>query len=377
MGERIIDWEGVRETVAYRCPIRTTSMVSGEAFPPIVTESPVQHVGCMASGGIDSTTVLTRLVKAGKKIDCFTLAWSSGAVDESGRASQVVEVIKEKYESIRHHVVRFDLEKYVKFYEEAARYGPHARPAYIPVMHAAKEKGLEVLYSGEGGDEVYAGYVNKYKKMLRIKRYSKFRFVAPIGSALPGKWGRYFWIMARSGTWSSYEAARTLTTDIYLPDRFRPYESSDWIASTVTLDYEVRLRHYIGMLNKMAAGVGITLVFPIMAEEFKPDRWRDYWRHDRYSKQPLVDELERFDPRLAEIATSQPHGFSPPPMVQMWNSGLGEMVLDELRDSPLRKVLGRKLNEVIDGDREGDEMLLTAAAEAYCMSRYFRERGLI
>ena len=371
-----IDWQAVAETVAYRCPIRTTPIVRGDEFPEVVTSAPDEHVGCMISGGIDSTTVLTRLVRAGKRIECFTLTWSRGAYDESQKASRVVQVLKEKHDGINHHVLRFDLEEYVKFYEEAARYGPHARPAYLPVMHAAKDMGLKVLYSGEGGDEVYAGYVNKYKKMMRIKKYSKIRLLAAPGSALPGKWGRYFWIVSKAGSWSRYEAARTLTKDIFVPEAFRPYEMKDWITSTVRLDYEIRLKHYIGMLNRMAQGVGIQLVFPIMAEKFEPNRWPDYWRNERYSKQPLVDELRSFDPRLADIATSDPHGFSPPNMVQMWEAGLGEMVLEELRNSSVRRVLGKTLNQIIEGRRKGDEMTLTALAEAYCMARHFRERGL-
>jgi len=368
-----IDIKAIQESIAYRSPIRKSKIIKNEGFLPIVTESDFKHVGCMLSGGIDSTLVLSRLSQENISITAFTLKWNKGAYDETEKAKEILSLLKDHNKNIRHKIIEIDIEEFVELYNDIPKYGPHPRPAYYPVIMAAKKKGLKVLYSGEGGDELYGGYVNKYRKMLRVKKISTFRHLGRLCSFLPGRYDRFCWILKNSCSWSSYEASRTLTRDIFFPNSFRQYERRDWMTSTLTLDYEVRLKHYIDFLNRMSRNLGVQLVFPLMEDSFKPQNWREYWEPHGRRKLPLVNELTDFDPQVADLAIQDSHGFSPPTYKFLWKYGLRELVLNELKDSPVRKVIGKKLNGLIDfNDNDAGEGELRALTEAYCITKYLR-----
>ncbi len=376
---KVIDWEAIRESIAYRSPIRKTKIIKSENFLPVKKKSDEKNVGCMISGGIDSTLVLSRLNRIKRRITAFTLCWSTGTVDETDRAAEVVDFLNGKNDNIKHQIINTNIEDYVKIYAEIPIFCPHARAAYYLVIKAAKDNGLTKLYSGEGGDELYAGYINKYSKMLSAKKRNKYRHLANLGKCLPGRYGTYSRIIKNSGAWHTYEASRSLVPDIFSPHSFKPFVKDDWISSTMTLDYEIRLLHYLETVNRMAQGIGVTLIFPIMADTFKPQLWREYWQKPHYSKQPLVDELKLFNSELEEIVTKEAHGFSPPPIKVLWKHGLGDMVLDEIRDSPLLEYMGKKMNRLLKSNKLESEREehLRALTEAFTITKYLRKRELV
>jgi asparagine synthetase B (glutamine-hydrolysing) len=374
-----IDWEAIRESIAYRSPIRKTKIIKSESFLPVATTSDEKHVGCMISGGIDSTLVLSRLNRMKRQITAYTLRWSTGTVDETDRAAEAVDFLNEENENIKHVIIDTNIEDYVKIYAEIPEFCPHARPAYYLVLKAAKENGLTKLYSGEGGDELYAGYINKYSKMLKAKNLYKYRQLAILGKFLPGRYGKYCSIIENSGAWHTYEASRSLVPDIIEAHKFKPFEKDDWISSTMTLDYEIRLLHYLETVNRMAQGIGVEIIYPILADAFKPQLWKEYWINPKHAKQPLVNELKQHHSGLNEIVTREAHGFSPPPIRLMWKHGLGDLVLDGLRDSPLLGYMGKKLNQLLKSNRFESEReeRLRALTEAFTITEYLRKRGFV
>lgn len=116
-------------------------------------------VGCYLSGGLDSSLLLALLAEqsAGAR-DCFSIGFAHGAVDERAHQRLVVEAT-----GAGHHFVEQAL------HEIPARFGRMIRHAECPVKEsyntaslaladAAHAAGVKVVLSGEGADELFAGY---------------------------------------------------------------------------------------------------------------------------------------------------------------------------------------------------------------------------
>jgi asparagine synthase (glutamine-hydrolysing) len=131
-------------------------------------------VGVLLSGGVDSTAMLSFAVEQGAtNISSFTIGFESDlCTDERPFARMAAE----KYGS-RHHEMTIAagdfldfLPKYVWHMEEPVCEPPAIALYYVSKL--AKQHGIKVLISGEGGDEAFAGYQN-YRNLVwfeRIKR---------------------------------------------------------------------------------------------------------------------------------------------------------------------------------------------------------------
>lgn len=127
-------------------------------------------IGVLLSGGLDSSATVALMRKAGiGDINTFTIGYNgSGQEDETEYARMVAA----RYQT-RHfvHVLSSGdffgcLDLLVDFTEE-----PLVEPAAIALYHLAKMAGREakVLLSGEGCDEIFAGY-GIYQRMLTLER---------------------------------------------------------------------------------------------------------------------------------------------------------------------------------------------------------------
>ncbi|QLD86843.1 asparagine synthase (glutamine-hydrolyzing) [Natronomonas halophila] len=120
-------------------------------------------VGAFLSGGVDSSAIVAMLDDIGvDDIMTFSIAFESAPHDESDEARFVAE-----YFGTDHHEITVDLESMTSFDDLIRRYGePLADPAVLPTMllaeHASEE--VKVVLSGEGADELFAGY-RHYRKL--------------------------------------------------------------------------------------------------------------------------------------------------------------------------------------------------------------------
>lgn len=143
-------------------------------------------VGIFLSGGIDSTLVTAILQKHCGNINTFTIGFKESQFDESGYAKKASNYLKtnhtEKILSI--DVAKELLHQFYDIYDE-----PFADSSGIPtalVTALAKEHGIKVVLSADGGDELFGGYnhyfrhTKSYKTMEKIP--SNFRKLLAVSS---------------------------------------------------------------------------------------------------------------------------------------------------------------------------------------------------
>ncbi len=124
--------------------------------------------GMFLSGGVDSSAVLAAMRDLNDTpVECFTAGFSgSSAADEREHAERVA-----KAAGARHHSVDFSEDDFWSLLPRIAQIldDPTADYATLPTYKLgglAADHGLKVILSGEGGDELFAGY-GRYRRLLR------------------------------------------------------------------------------------------------------------------------------------------------------------------------------------------------------------------
>lgn len=125
-------------------------------------------VGLMLSGGLDSSSIATL---AARHVDPSSLTSYSVAFGEPNDEAQVAQRLAKDL-GLRHRVLRLSREAVNAEFEGwlAALDYPTANPTSIAVTfvaRAARQDGLKVLLSGDGGDELFGGY-RRWMKYLRF-----------------------------------------------------------------------------------------------------------------------------------------------------------------------------------------------------------------
>lgn len=126
-----------------------------------------QAVGCLLSGGLDSSLVAAVLVKLLPNVKFFSIGLSE-SVDVSA-AKRVIEFLKVPKEN--HHICEFTIEEgwnalphviyHLETYDTTTiRAGT---PQYLLAKYISQNTNVKVIFSGEGSDELNAGYA--YSKM--------------------------------------------------------------------------------------------------------------------------------------------------------------------------------------------------------------------
>lgn len=120
-------------------------------------------VGTFLSGGVDSSSVTAALSKAGCSVQTFTIGFDDPAYDERPWARQVAELYGTRHveKVVRSADMATDLPQLLWHYDE-----PFNDYSYLPTFHVCREarKSITVALSGDGGDEVFAGY-RKYQRV--------------------------------------------------------------------------------------------------------------------------------------------------------------------------------------------------------------------
>lgn len=148
---------------------------AAEALNSLLRETVKSHmisdvpVGFLASGGVDSTALLSYAVEeTDTPIQTFTVGFSGGVIDERPYAR-----LASKRFGTSHHEIsvsaqdfRAFLPHYVWHMEE-----PVCEPPGIALYYVSKmaREHVKVLLSGEGGDEAFGGYP-EYKNYVAFER---------------------------------------------------------------------------------------------------------------------------------------------------------------------------------------------------------------
>ena len=124
--------------------------------------------GMFLSGGIDSSAVLAMMARLNDRpVKAFTAGFSGTAArDERALARKVAQAF-----GAEHIEVDFNEDDFWRTLPQVARAmdDPAADYAILPTFKlaaAAREAGLKVVLSGEGGDEMFGGY-GRYRSSMR------------------------------------------------------------------------------------------------------------------------------------------------------------------------------------------------------------------
>jgi asparagine synthase (glutamine-hydrolysing) len=123
--------------------------------------------GMFLSGGIDSATLITLMARLNKDpVRAYTAGFDApGAADEREHAAAVAKAVGADHESIEvtESMVWKHLPEIVGCMDD-----PAADYAIIPTWFLARRahQDVKVVLTGEGGDEIFAGY-DRYRKALR------------------------------------------------------------------------------------------------------------------------------------------------------------------------------------------------------------------
>jgi len=136
----------------------------------MVSDAPV---GVFLSGGVDSSLVSAILQKHYGSIQTFTIGFKEQRYDESSYAKAIAKHIGSEHiqRTLKADEARELLGEFTSIYDEP--FGDSSGiPTYL-VSRVAKENGVKVVLSADGGDELFCGYERywwSYNLASKIKR---------------------------------------------------------------------------------------------------------------------------------------------------------------------------------------------------------------
>jgi len=151
---------------------RFRTMLEESVRMRLISEVPL---GVFLSGGLDSSAILAVMSKlaGGDKVKTFSVGYEAqGAEAEAANEFHYARLATQRF-AAEHHEFRLDAASFAEFLPEMVRYldEPLADPSCIPLYFISRlaREHITVVLSGEGADEILAGY-GIYGRMLAIER---------------------------------------------------------------------------------------------------------------------------------------------------------------------------------------------------------------
>ena len=177
-------------------------------------------LGAFLSGGVDSSAIVAAMAQVTKApVRTFTIGFGDPDVDESRHAARVA-----RHLGCDHTERRVELEDAAAVLPALARCydEPFADPSAVPTWYVSRlaREQVKVALSGDGGDELFAGYERHYAERL-VERLGRWPAAIPgmnVAAALlpplPG-----------AGYTALRQRVRKVAHDSALPDTFQRFYS--------------------------------------------------------------------------------------------------------------------------------------------------------
>ncbi len=291
-------------------------------------------VGVLLSSGLDSRVVsaYAQELQAGK-MQTFTVGFGAGDSEQTGAAATAKEI------GSKHHELDLSAQDLAESIERIAWHldepiGDPAAFAVLKVCELARSH-VKVLLSGEGSDELFGGYEQRYAGMLatmeRTSRLRRWQRLLPGGSfADRSRWSRLCW---RANSPPNAEIA-VLRMEGFPGDVSNPRAFSS---------------AQIAKLQDLARGFGNAVLFKTQRDRLSEllcfdIRWQLaeslLQKADKMSMGASIElRTPILDMEVAKVAARIPSSLKLPP------GGPGKFIL--------RKVLARKLNESMNRPKLG------------------------
>ena len=117
-------------------------------------------VGCYLSGGLDSSLLLALLAEQSPGVvrDCFSMGFAEGAVDEREHQRRVVAATGARYHLLEQSLADIPARFEHMLWHAECPVKESYNTASLALAEAARDAGVRVVLSGEGADELFAGY---------------------------------------------------------------------------------------------------------------------------------------------------------------------------------------------------------------------------
>lgn len=152
-------------------------------------------LGAFLSGGTDSSAVVALMSRTGKGVNTHCLSFGNSTVDEARYANSIAKLLETDHkETVLPDQWENSLDKIIWHLDE-----PIADASAIPTyfLCQAARKNLTVCLSGDGGDEVFAGY-NWYNELRKLECVDGY---VPSGMRkISASFGRFLPETIRGGT---------------------------------------------------------------------------------------------------------------------------------------------------------------------------------
>lgn len=155
---------------------RTRSCVESAVQRQLVSDKPV---GVYLSGGIDSSAILAAALKVKKNIDTFSIGFNVTGDEEYDKFNADFILARRTAQTLgsTHHEIFLEVHDVIERLEDAAYHldEPVANPTSIAQLVLAEfaKKRVDVVLSGDGGDELFGGY-ERYRLSLLASLYRKY-----------------------------------------------------------------------------------------------------------------------------------------------------------------------------------------------------------
>ena len=333
-------------------------------------------LGAFLSGGIDSSIIVALMSRNSKnRIKTFSIGFKEEKFNELKYANLVAEMY-----NTEHHELIIDpqsidlLPKLVSAYDE-----PFADSSSIPTYYVSEfaKKYVTVALSGDGGDELFAGY-NSYNKMnmlynFKFQNLYLFKFLNKIiPDYIYGKGLTYYLSKNKENIgayycfWKDYERKQIFNKNI--KDYLNSYQSENIkisILNNIKGDFISRMQHldivtYLSddiltkvdkasMMNSLEARV------PILDHKFAELTFKipsNFKINNASNKYILKETFKHILPK--EIITHKKQGFAIP--IKNWfKSDLKEYAFDNLNYSIyLNDYLDKRyINQILKDHQKG------------------------